>query len=192
MELTPDQAANAVERNDCPKCGAPAGSACRSRGNSPVEDAVAKEGEACSSVYLARDPLGLGVHAFGGAVVEGHGQGRADGIAVLNQPADESMQVSQVSIADGGDPLFKTVGVALAWGEQASEGADESDQFPHLQASGGQLLQRGFGEVVPDVPLGVDQDGGVPVTLVRSEVVNSQWTVLGLTDSACPRRCPGL
>ncbi|WP_127357408.1 recombinase family protein [Actinacidiphila soli] len=32
MDLTPDQAADAVERNDCPKCEAPAGSACRTRG----------------------------------------------------------------------------------------------------------------------------------------------------------------
>ncbi|MFV2199015.1 recombinase family protein [Nocardiopsis sp. LOL_012] len=32
MELTPDQAASAVERHDCPKCEAPAGSACRTRG----------------------------------------------------------------------------------------------------------------------------------------------------------------
>lgn len=32
MDLTPDQAADAVERNDCPKCVAPAGSACRTRG----------------------------------------------------------------------------------------------------------------------------------------------------------------
>ncbi|WP_079168568.1 recombinase family protein [Streptomyces colonosanans] len=32
MDLTPDQAASAVERNDCPKCEAPAGSPCRTRG----------------------------------------------------------------------------------------------------------------------------------------------------------------
>ncbi|MCY0932339.1 recombinase family protein [Streptomyces sp. H27-H1] len=32
MDLTPDQAAIAVERNDCPKCDVPAGSACRTRG----------------------------------------------------------------------------------------------------------------------------------------------------------------
>ncbi|CAL9667991.1 hypothetical protein SUDANB176_07322 [Streptomyces sp. enrichment culture] len=32
MDLTPDQAVIAVERNDCPKCEAPAGSACRTRG----------------------------------------------------------------------------------------------------------------------------------------------------------------
>lgn len=31
MDLTPDQAANAVERNDCPKCEAPAGSPCHTR-----------------------------------------------------------------------------------------------------------------------------------------------------------------
>ncbi|MEY9212089.1 zinc finger domain-containing protein [Thermobifida halotolerans] len=31
MESTPDQVANAVERHDCPKCEAPAGSACRTR-----------------------------------------------------------------------------------------------------------------------------------------------------------------
>jgi hypothetical protein len=32
MELTPGQAADAAERHDCPKCGAPAGSPCRTRG----------------------------------------------------------------------------------------------------------------------------------------------------------------
>ncbi|MEU8959217.1 hypothetical protein AB0C93_33575 [Streptomyces sp. NPDC048518] len=32
MQLTPDQAANAVERHDCPKCELPAGSPCRTRG----------------------------------------------------------------------------------------------------------------------------------------------------------------
>jgi DNA invertase Pin-like site-specific DNA recombinase len=32
MELTPDQAAAAVERHDCPKCAAPAGSPCRTQG----------------------------------------------------------------------------------------------------------------------------------------------------------------
>ncbi|WP_443072915.1 zinc finger domain-containing protein [Streptomyces sp. S465] len=31
MHLTPDQAANAVERNDCPKCESRAGSPCRTR-----------------------------------------------------------------------------------------------------------------------------------------------------------------
>ncbi|MEU2614899.1 hypothetical protein ABZ570_25430 [Micromonospora sp. NPDC007271] len=35
------------------------------------EDAVAKQGEACSSVHLACDPFGLGVDAFGGAVAVG-------------------------------------------------------------------------------------------------------------------------
>jgi DNA invertase Pin-like site-specific DNA recombinase len=32
MNLTPDRAATAVEPHDCPNCGAPAGSACRTRG----------------------------------------------------------------------------------------------------------------------------------------------------------------
>ncbi|MEV0702132.1 recombinase family protein [Saccharopolyspora sp. NPDC050389] len=32
MDLTTEQAANAVERQDCPKCEAPAGSPCRTRG----------------------------------------------------------------------------------------------------------------------------------------------------------------
>jgi len=32
MGLTPDQAGAAVERRDCPKCAAPAGSACRTQG----------------------------------------------------------------------------------------------------------------------------------------------------------------
>ncbi|MGW7259861.1 zinc finger domain-containing protein [Streptomyces sp. NPDC054834] len=32
MDLTPEQAALAVERHDCANCDAPAGSACRTRG----------------------------------------------------------------------------------------------------------------------------------------------------------------
>jgi hypothetical protein len=32
MELTPGQSADAAERHDCPKCQAPAGSPCRTRG----------------------------------------------------------------------------------------------------------------------------------------------------------------
>lgn len=32
MDLTPDRAALAVERHECPNCDAPAGSACRTRG----------------------------------------------------------------------------------------------------------------------------------------------------------------
>src|SRR5260370_16895558 len=32
MELTPGQAADAVERHDCPQCQVPAGSPCRTRG----------------------------------------------------------------------------------------------------------------------------------------------------------------
>jgi DNA invertase Pin-like site-specific DNA recombinase len=32
MELTPEQAASAVERHDCPKCEVPAGSSCRTQG----------------------------------------------------------------------------------------------------------------------------------------------------------------
>jgi hypothetical protein len=32
MELAPGQAADAVERDDCPKCAAPAGSSCRVKG----------------------------------------------------------------------------------------------------------------------------------------------------------------
>lgn len=32
MEMTPGQAADAAERHDCPRCEAPAGSPCRTRG----------------------------------------------------------------------------------------------------------------------------------------------------------------
>ncbi|WP_456154176.1 zinc finger domain-containing protein [Streptomyces kebangsaanensis] len=35
MDLTPDQAALAVECHDCPNCDAPAGSACRARAGRP-------------------------------------------------------------------------------------------------------------------------------------------------------------
>ncbi|MEU9920029.1 recombinase family protein [Streptomyces griseoluteus] len=37
MDLTPDQAALAVERHDCPNCDAPAGSACRTWGGKTAE-----------------------------------------------------------------------------------------------------------------------------------------------------------
>jgi hypothetical protein len=42
------------------------------------EDVVAEEAEACSSVHLSFDQFGLGVDAFGAAVVVSAGQGCVD------------------------------------------------------------------------------------------------------------------
>ncbi|MGI5490295.1 hypothetical protein [Microtetraspora malaysiensis] len=44
---------------------------------------MTEQREAGPAVYLAHDPLGLGVHAFGAAVMERQGDGRSDGLAVL-------------------------------------------------------------------------------------------------------------
>jgi hypothetical protein len=49
------------------------------------EDAVAEEGEACSSMHLARDPLGLGVDAFSGAVAVRKYECSVHGVAVSVQ-----------------------------------------------------------------------------------------------------------
>lgn len=46
------------------------------------EDAVAKKGEACSSVHLTRDPLGLGVDALGGAVAVRKCEPGDDGVEI--------------------------------------------------------------------------------------------------------------
>jgi tagatose-1,6-bisphosphate aldolase len=50
------------------------------------EDAVAQEAEARSAIHLPFDQLGLGVDAFGAAVVVLAGQGCVDG--VLGRVAD--------------------------------------------------------------------------------------------------------
>jgi hypothetical protein len=46
------------------------------------EDSVAQEAEARSAVHLSFDQLGLGVDAFGSAVVVFAGQGCVDGVLV--------------------------------------------------------------------------------------------------------------
>jgi integrase len=58
------------------------------------EDAVAEEGEACSSVHLACDSFGLGVDAFGGAVAVGEREGGVHGVAVPFQTSGEGHAVT--------------------------------------------------------------------------------------------------
>jgi hypothetical protein len=52
-------------------------------------------------VHLARDACGLGVHAFGAAVVEEQGDSCADGVAVLVEAAGEGVQMRKISGAGG-------------------------------------------------------------------------------------------
>jgi hypothetical protein len=49
---------------------------------SPEEDPVAEEGESGTSVHLSFDHLGLGVDAFGAAVVVWHRERGCDGLEV--------------------------------------------------------------------------------------------------------------
>lgn len=75
------------------------------------EDAVAKEGEACSSVHLACDPLGLGVDALGRAVAVRERERGDTGVAVSLQTPGEGVQMGQIDFADLGDPLCERVSV---------------------------------------------------------------------------------
>jgi hypothetical protein len=59
------------------------------------EDAVAKEGEACSSVHLARDSLGLGVDALGGAVAVRKCEPGDHGVEVSFQTSGEGVALSR-------------------------------------------------------------------------------------------------
>jgi hypothetical protein len=70
------------------------------------EDVVAEEAEACSSVHLSFDQFGLGVDAFGAAVVVSAGQGCVDGVLVESQIADEGMDVRQVRLFHGVYPFL--------------------------------------------------------------------------------------
>ena len=80
---------------------------------------MAQEGEACASVYLARDPFGFGVDAFGGAVAVGKGEAGNHGVEVSVQAPGEGVQVRQVGCSDLGDPARECVGVVVRrkeWG----------------------------------------------------------------------------
>jgi hypothetical protein len=68
------------------------------------EDAVARQGEACSSVHLACDPFGLGVDAFGGAVAVRKCERGVHGVAVPLQAPGEGVQMRQIDRADLDDP----------------------------------------------------------------------------------------
>ncbi|CCK32792.1 hypothetical protein BN159_8414 [Streptomyces davaonensis JCM 4913] len=65
---------------------------------------MAKQSEACSSVHLARDALGLGVDTLGGAVAVRKRESCVYGLAVSFQTSGEGMQAGQVGAADLGGP----------------------------------------------------------------------------------------
>lgn len=73
---------------------------------------MAKEGEACSSVHLARDPLGLGVDALGGAVAVRKRERGDHGVTVAFQASSEGVQVRQVDYADLDDPVREPLGTS--------------------------------------------------------------------------------
>ena len=70
-----------------------------------------EQGEACSSVYLACDPFGLGVDALSGAVAVRKREPGDHGVDVPVQAPGEGMQMGQVSCSDLGDPARERVGV---------------------------------------------------------------------------------
>ena len=57
------------------------------------KDAMAEQGEACLAVHLARDGLGLGVDALGGAVAVRKREGGDHGVEVLLQTSGDGVQV---------------------------------------------------------------------------------------------------
>ena len=75
---------------------------------------MAEQFEAGASVHLAHDPLRLGVHAFGSAVVVGQGHRCVDGVVVEFEAAGEGVQVRQVRRAGSGDPGVEAFAVAVA------------------------------------------------------------------------------
>lgn len=79
-----------------------------------------EEGEARSSVHLARDPFGLGVDALGRAVAVGKCEGGDHGVAVPDQAPGEGMQVGQVGCPNLGDPTRERVGVVGVRSKEAA------------------------------------------------------------------------
>ena len=99
---------------------------------------MAEEGEACASVHLAFEQLGLGVDSFGTAVVVREREPRRGGVAVQVQAAGEGMYVGQVGGAGSGDPFLQAPGVARVRGQHGGEGSDQACQGGHLGAGGGE------------------------------------------------------
>jgi len=58
---------------------------------------VAEESEACASVHLAFDHLGLGVDSLGAAVVVREGERGGSGLAVQVEAAGEGVQVGRLA-----------------------------------------------------------------------------------------------
>ncbi len=102
---------------------------------------MAKKGEACSSVHLARDPLGLGVDALGGAVAVRKGEPRDHGVEVSVQAPGEGVQMRQVGRSDFGDPVHECVGVVGVRRKKRGEVSDTGRELGHLGAGGGELGQ---------------------------------------------------
>jgi hypothetical protein len=106
--------------------------------------------------------LGLGVHAFGPAVVKRQGDGGDRGVDVQVQAACEGVDVRQVAGPGGLGPVLEPGFVGGLWLEQGGEGADEAGEAGYLGAGGG----GGPGEQLPDGHGGVGGAAGAQVITV--------------------------
>jgi hypothetical protein len=81
--------------------------------------------------------VGLGVHAFGPAVVKRQGDGSDDGLGVQVQAAGEGVDVRQVRCSRRVG-LFAEPGLVGGIGaQQSGEVADQAGEAGHLGAGGG-------------------------------------------------------
>jgi hypothetical protein len=79
-------------------------------------------------VHLARDPLGLGVDALGGAVAVRKCERGDHGVAVSVQAPGEGMQMGQVGCVDLADPAREPVGISFARRQELGEVSDTGCQ----------------------------------------------------------------
>jgi hypothetical protein len=71
--------------------------------------------------YICLDQLGLGVDALGAAVVVFAGQSGADGVLIEPQTADKRVDVRQVHLLRGADPLLQPAWVVVGGDEELGE-----------------------------------------------------------------------
>jgi hypothetical protein len=106
------------------------------------EDAVAEKGEACSSVHLARDPLGFGVDALGRAVAVGKRE-RGDHVSAVSvQTSSEGVHLRQIGCADLDDPAREPVGVFCARRQESGEVPDADGQLGQRRRGPEQASER--------------------------------------------------
>jgi hypothetical protein len=135
------------------------------------QDAVAQKSEPGAAIHLPLDHLGLGVHAFGPAVMKRQGDSGDDGLGVQVQAAGEGVQMREAAGPGGLGLVLEpglVGGVRPEQGGEGTSGPGTRDRAPHPPHPDPHHHRPAISGHVRDRPLAVPAHLAGPATASRA------------------------